>query len=639
MTQVTQSFQAETKELLDLMIHSLYSHREIFLRELISNASDAIEKLKFENLTQPELFPAPAEFEIRLSPNPEQKTLSISDNGIGMTYDEVVQNLGTIAHSGTKSFLKVRQELKDNPELIGQFGVGFYSSFMVADKVTVHTQKAGTTQGTVWESAGQGTYTLDSRPRPEGPGTTLTLHLKSAPPEDKESDEEPESQDFTNDWTLKGLVKKYSDFISYPIKMKSIRTEEKDGKEETVIEDQTLNSMKALWLRSPSEIKQDEYNEFYRHLTHDWTDPLKTIHYKAEGAMEFAALLYLPSKRPMDYEYRERKIGLSLYVKRVFIKSDCEELIPPYLRFVKGMVDSDDLSLNVSREILQQNQQVGRIKKALTSKVLGTLRDLLDKDRENYEKFWAEFGVTLKEGIAVDPSQKDKLKDLFIFRSTESDKLTTLKEYVTRMKPEQKAIYYITGDSLTQIQNSPYLEKVRAKGFEVLFMSDQIDDWVADGIGEYESKSLQSVMSEKLDISSEEEKKAEEQKIKESEEKLKPVIETMAEALKEQIKEVRISDRLTDSPACLVSADRGATAHMERILKAMGQPIPKLQRIMEINPTHPLFEKMLQAPKDLQQDWAEILYQQALLNEGSQIENPLQYSKKIAKLMMSVQLH
>lgn len=643
MAKQTQKFQAETKELLDLMIHSLYSHREIFLRELISNASDAIEKIKFESLTNPALAAIKGDFEIRLDANSELKTLSISDNGIGMTKEEVIQFIGTIAHSGTKAFLKMKQELKDQPGLIGQFGVGFYSAFMVADRVTLHTRKAGADAGVLWESDGSGTYSLDDLAKPEH-GTTITLHLKDLSKEAKSGaasteagQDDAQVQDFTNPWTLKEIVRKYSDFVTTPVKMKTTREETKDGKSETVVEDETLNSQKALWLRPASEITPQEYNEFYRHISHDWTDPLKTIHYKAEGAFEFVSVLYIPSMKPFDYDYRDRKIGLGLYVKRVFIKSDCHELLPTYLRFVQGMVDSNDLTLNVSREILQQDRQIVRIKKALTSKVLSSLKELLENDRASYEKFWGNFGATLKEGIAFEPAQLDKLQELTLFYSTASEKLTTLREYVDRMKIEQKAIYYITGDHLQQIQNSPYLEKLKANGYEVLLMTDKVDAWVASSMKTYAEKPFQSVMGEDLDLSSEEEKAKEKENNAAAEARLKPLLDQMKETLIAQVKEIRLSDRLTDSPVCLVSSNNEATAHMERLMASMGQAAPKAKRILEINPDHPLYEKMMSVSKAQQEAWTEILFQQALLNEGSAIENPLQYSQKIAQLMMSAQ--
>lgn len=639
MAKTVQNFQTETKELLDLMVHSLYSHREIFLRELISNASDAIEKLKFESLTNPALGVSAHPFEIRLESDPEKKTLKITDNGIGMTREEVIQNIGTIAHSGTRNFIEMRKELKENPELIGQFGVGFYSSFMVADRVSLHTRKAGTTEGVYWESEGSGSYSIEEMPREEF-GTTITLHLKDLSEKEQAQDHSLDHdelvQDFTDPHVLRQIIKKYSDFVAYPIKMKVSREETKDGKTETIIEDETFNSQKALWLRSPSEITAQEYNEFYRHLSHDWVEPLKTIHYKAEGIMEFVSILYVPAQKPFDYDFRDRKVGLSLYVKRVFIKSDCEELIQPYLRFVKGMVDSDDLSLNVSREILQQDRQIGRIKKALTNKILSALKEILDSERSQYEKFWSNFGVTLKEGIAIDPANSEKLQDLLLFHSSASDQWVTLKEYFTRMQPGQKAIYYITGDNLAQVQNSPYLEKLKAKGFEVLLMTDRVDAWVATNLSQYDSKPLQSIMSENLDLSvSEDEKKAEQEKLKEAESKLKPVMDLMKDVLKEQVQEVKLSDRLTESPVCLVASSHAASAHMERLLESLGQAIPKSKRILEINPNHPVYEKMLSAPSEHQREWIEILYQQALLNEGSPIENPMQFTKKIANLMMA----
>ena len=426
----TQTFNAEIKKLLDLMIHSLYSNKEIFLRELVSNASDALDKLRFEALTKPELAANDHVYQIRLTPNKENNTLKIQDSGIGMSKDEVVEYIGTIARSGTQTYQKISQEIKDRPELIGQFGVGFYSSFMVAEKVTLHTQKAGENNGVVWESSGDGTYSIDEVPRPEGTGTTITLQLKKFEAEDNVSD-------FTEEWTLRSLVKKYSDFISYPIVMKT-KNQDKE-------EDQTINSMKALWLRSPSEIKPEEYSEFYHHLSHDWNEPLKTVHYKAEGTMEFNCLLYVPAKRPMNFHSRDTDYGLNLYVKRVFIMNDCKDLIPSHLRFVKGLVDSADLSLNVSREILQQDRQVQLIKKNVTNKIYATLKDLLTNSRKEFESFWTEFGSTLKEGIAMDASSKEKLQDLILFNSSTQESFTTLDEYIARMKPDQKEIFWLAG--------------------------------------------------------------------------------------------------------------------------------------------------------------------------------------------------
>lgn len=616
MAKQVQNFNAEIKQLLDLMIHSLYSHKEIFLRELVSNASDAIDKLKFQSLTHESLLPANWEPTIRLQPDSEHKTLKIIDNGIGMTQEEVVQFIGTIARSGAKNFAQMTQEMKERPELIGQFGVGFYSAFMVADRVSLHTQKAGSSEGVLWESTGDGTYSIDSIPRAEGTGTTITLHLK-------DFKEEDEVQDFTDAWNLKSLVKKYSDFIAYPIKMKTDK------------EDETLNSQKALWLKSPSEITKEEYKEFYQHLTHDFNEPMKTIHYRAEGTMEFNALLYIPSKKPWNFNMRDTEYGLNLYIKRVFIMNDCKDLIPPYLRFVKGLVDSSDLSLNVSREILQQNRQVSQIRKNVVNKILGTLKDLLTKERSSYETFWNEFGSTLKEGLPGDVANKEKLQDLILFHTTQSDKMTTLDEYVSRMKEDQKHIYFITGDSLTQISNSPYLEKLKEKNYEVLLLVDPIDEWVTDALSTFKEKPLQSIMKEGLDLDSEEDKKRKEEEKKQSEEKFQPVLSTLKKTLENDVKDVVISDRLTSTPVCLVAGAHDPSAHMQKLLGQMGREYrTPVKRIMEINPKHPVFEKMLQATPQQQTQWAEILYAQALLNEGSSVPDPVKFSQQIADLMV-----
>lgn len=616
----TQSFNAEIKKLLDLMIHSLYSHKEIFLRELISNASDALDKLRFEALTQSELVLKDHAYQIRLVPNKENKTLKIQDSGIGMSKDEVVEYIGTIARSGTQTYQKLSQELKDKPELIGQFGVGFYSSFMVADKVTLHTQKAGSNMGVVWESSGDGTYTIDEVPRPEGTGTTITLHLKTFEADDNVSD-------FADEWTLRSLVKKYSDFISYPIVMKT-KNQDKE-------EDQTLNSMKALWLRSPSEIKPEEYKEFYHHLSHDWNDPLKTIHYKAEGTMEFNCLLYVPAKRPFNFQSRDTDYGLNLYVKRVFIMSDCKDLIPQHLRFVKGLVDSADLSLNVSREILQQDRQVQMIKKNVTNKIYATLKELLTQSRSEYEGFWKEFGSTLKEGIAMDMSSKEKLQDLILFHSSTQEGFTTLDEYIARMKPEQKEIFFITGESLSQVKNTPYMEKLNEKGLEVLLCVDPVDEWVMSALTTYKDKKLQSITRDDLNLDSEEDKKKKDEENKSLKERFMPLIESMKSTLSENIKDVVVSDRLSTSAAVLVNSANDPSANMERIMHRMGGDMqaPKVKRILELNLKHPLFEAMVSKPEAEQKTWAEILYNQALLNEGSELPDPGKFTKQISDLM------
>lgn len=617
MAKQTQNFNAEIKQLLDIVIHSLYSHKEIFLRELVSNASDAIDKLKFQSLTHAALLPENWQPEIRLEPDTQARTLKIIDNGIGMTQEEVTQFIGTIARSGAKAFAQMNEEMKNKPELIGQFGVGFYSAFMVADKVTLHTQKAGTNDGTVWESNGDGTYTIDSVPRPGGTGTTITLHLK-------EFKEEDEVQDFTDVWTLKSLVKKYSDFIAHPIKLKNDKGE-----------DETINSQKAIWLKSPSEVTKEEHKEFYQHLSHDWNEPLKTIHYKAEGTMEFNALMYIPAKKPFNFNMQDAAYGLSLYIKRVFIMSDCKELIPTYLRFVKGLVDSADLSLNVSREILQQDRQVTQIRKNVTNKILASLKDLLKNERSQYENFWTEFGATLKEGIPSDAANKEKLEELTLFHSTSSDKMTTLEEYVTRMKEGQKDIYYITGDNLTQVSHSPYLEKLKEKNYEVLLLIDPVDEWVVNAMQEFKGKKLQSIMAQGLDLDSEAEKKQKEEELKQAEFTLRPVLDTMKKTLENDVKDVVLSERLTNTPVCLVSASQDPSAHMQKLLSQMGREYgTPVKRIMEINPKHPVFEKMLKATPEQQTKWAEILFAQALLNEGSNIPDPVKFSQQVAELMV-----
>jgi molecular chaperone HtpG len=636
----TKQFQAEVKEILDLMVHSLYSNREIFLRELISNASDALDRLRFEEIENKSLATSDEEKHIRLVPDHKSKTLTIMDNGIGMTREELIQNIGTIAHSGTRKFLAMSKELKDRPELIGQFGVGFYSAFMVADKVTVVTQKAGADGATTWESTGDGSYTIEETTRPEGHGTTIALHLKSFDKEDESA------QDFTEEWILRDIVKKYSDFIRFPIKMKVERSEPEldadgkpiEGKTIKKEKDEVLNSQKALWLKSQSEIKEEEYKEFYRQIAHDWTDPLETIHFQAEGVHEFSALLFIPSVKPYDYNQRGAKIGLSLYVKRVFIMAHCEELLPVYLRFVKGLVDSSDLPLNVSREILQKDQQIPKIKKALVGKILKHLKSMLDGNREKYEKFWEVFGATFKEGLASDYANKEKIENLCLFHSTLSDKLTTLDEYVKRMKSEQKAIYYITGESLSQITASPYLEKLKAKGFEVLLLVDPVDEFVMRSMTTYQEKPFVSITEEDLDLDTEEEKQKRQEEIKDKTARFEGLTKLMQDTLKDSVKEVRLSDRLVDSPVCLVSGKDDPSAYMERVMSAMGQKVPKSKRILEINPDHPVFEKMLATSEQKQRVWSEILYNQALLNEGSQIDDPSKLTKQIANLMIETSI-
>lgn len=636
MTKETRSFQTEVKQILDIMVHSLYSQREVFLRELVSNASDALSKRRFAELKDTSLS-SKEEKHVRLTVDKEKNTLSILDNGIGMSYDEVVKNIGTIAYSGSKEFLQKAQKMKENPELIGQFGVGFYSAFMVADKVVIHTQRAGSDEGVVWESTGDGGYSIDKTARTEGTGTTITLHLKK-------KDEKDESfQDFTEEWVLRSLVKKYSDFVEFPIKMETTREEpelDKDGKAiegktKTVIEDQTFNTQKALWRRPASEVKAEEYNEFYKHISMDWTDPLDKIHYKAEGTQEFSALMYIPSNVPMDYYQRNIKWGLNLYVKKIFIADNCDQLVPSFLRFMKGVVDSSDLPLNISREMIQKDRRILGIQKAITSKILRHFKTMLEGNRELYEKFWEKFGATLKEGLASDFQYKDDLQELVLFHSSETGKRTTLKEYVARMKAEQKEIYYITGESLDIVKSSPYLEKLKTKGYEVLFMIDPVDEWVSQSITKYDEKELKSITREDFNIDSEEDKKKEEEKLKSSQEKFKALTDFMKDTLKEQVKDIKISTRLVDSPVCLVSGTNDPTAHMERMMEAMGQKSPKSKRILEINPDHPVITKLSSLSDERKKLWSDVLYTQALMNEGTTIPDPADFSKKITDIMVN----
>lgn len=631
MSKTVQSFNAEIKQLLDIVIHSLYSQKEIFIRELISNASDAIDKLKFESLTNASLINDATQLEIRLKPDTANHTLQIIDNGIGMTPEEVTQFIGTIAKSGTKAFSQMNKEMKSKPELIGQFGVGFYSAFMVAENVMLHTQKTGTSIGTVWESNGDGTYTIESAPRPEGHGTTITLKLKQLEDKNNEDGSSEKAQNFTDIWTLKSLVKKYSDFVAWPIKMNV----EVKKENETTFEDQILNSQKALWLRPAAEITPEEYNEFYQHVAHDWQPPARHIHFKAEGTTEFTALIYLPSKKPFNFQMKDYEYGLSLYIKRVFIMENCKDLLPSYLRFVKGLVDSSDLSLNVSRELLQQDRLVTQIRKNIVAKILATLKDWLAKDRKAYEDFWSEFGTTLKEGIPTDNSQVEKIQDLLLFSSTHSAALTSLDEYVSRMKPEQKDIYFITGERLEGIKHSPYLEKLKEKNYEVLLLTDTVDEWLTQSLPQFKQKNLVSVTKEGLDLDSAEEKTQKETIKKVQVERFGALMEKMKTSLSENVKDVVISDRLTETPVCLVSAENEMSANMQKILSKMGEGYDKeSKRILEINPNHLIFEAMLNANEEQIKNWSEILYNQALLTEGTSVPNPVRFSKLIADLMI-----
>ena len=633
-------FKTEVQQLLNLVIHSLYSNKDIFLRELISNGSDAIDRLSFEALSNKELIKDDPEFRIKLFVDNEAKTLRIEDNGIGMTRDELEENIGTIAHSGTRQFMEElkKSKAKASPELIGQFGVGFYSAFMVADNVILKTRPATGNESWTWESSGDGTYEISEGGRDKR-GTEITLHLNES------------SRDYIVEFRLRQIIKKYSDFVEYPVVMDIIRDETpmddegkpKEGAEkQTTVTEETLNSMKAIWMRPKSEVKKEEYNEFYKHVSHDYTDPLKTIHYSAEGKIEFKALLYLPAKAPFDmFQQEGTKHGIHLYVKRIFIMDNCEALLPRYLRFAKGVVESNDLPLNVSREILQEDVIIKKIEKSVTTKILSELKSMMKKSEEDYLNFYREFGKVLKEGIEVDPTNKDKIKDLLLFESsrTEPGRYVSLKEYTERMALDQKEIYYITGTSRSAVENSPHLEVFKKKEIEVLFMTEPVDEFILSSFGEYDEKSLKSIAQGDIDLGTEEENKIADEQKKEASGKYKKLIKKVQDSLKDEVKEVRLSDRLTDSASCLVTDDGDMNPQMERIFAAMNQPVPETKRILELNPDHPVIETMndlFAADKKNPKlaDYSELLYDQALLTEGIAIKDPARFARLVTGLMV-----
>lgn len=639
----TREFQTETKQLLDLMIHSIYTNREIFLRELISNASDAIDKLRFEALTNHDLLEGNENFEILLEPDEAAKTLTISDNGLGMTYDEVVENIGTIAKSGTKAFW---EKLKNNGEssandLIGQFGVGFYSAFMVAKKVTVITRAPSQTQGVRWESTGDGTYTIEEYEKATR-GTTIILALH-----DEHCSADHPEENFLNRYTLQSLVKKYSDYIRYPIKM-SFNKEEKpldaDGK---IIENapaiqtseiRTLNSMTPLWTRNKNEITKEEYHQLYQNLFHDWEDPLEIIHSKVEGAVEYTTLLFIPAHAPFDFYQREATAGIRLYSKNVFVMDNYKDLLPEYLRFIRGLVDSPDFSLNISRELLQHSSQLQKVGKNLEKSLLKTLENMLSKERSRYETFWKEYGKAIKSGVYSDFSNREKLQELLLFpSSTAADQLTTLADYVTRMREDQTVIYYATGKDRSSVERLPQMELLREKGIEVLYLLDRVDEFAIDALHEYKGKKFQSISRGdlKLDGTDASEIKQETEKLaKENEALLKAV----QEHLTGKIAEVRISNRLKSSPVCLVSGDTGISLSMEQILSEVDKTPFKARRILELNPNHEVFQvlKSLHAKSpspEAFKNYCDLLYGQALLMEGLVPDDPISFANKIAALM------
>ena len=625
-------FQAEVKQLLNLMVHSLYSDKDIFLRELVSNASDALDKLRFEQLTRTELDAS--DLHIRIEVDRAQRTLSISDNGIGMTREEVVKNIGTIARSGTREFLTTLDEAQKKsmpPELIGQFGVGFYSAFMVADRITLVTRRAGQPDATRWESAGDGAYTLADAER-ERAGTTVTLHLKPDDPE--------HPRDYTAEHVIKDIVKRYSDFVTYPIRMQRWRDGEKPS-DPKILEDETLNSMKAIWDRPKGEVSDAEYNEFYRHIAHDWTDPLRTIPIKMEGTLEAYALLYIPAKAPFDLYSAEMKRGVQLYVKRVFVMDECKELMPTHLRFVKGVVDAHDLSLNVSREILQKDRQIQVIRKQLVKKVLGTLEDMKRDKPDDYLQFWAGFGPSLKEGLlGFDTADRDKLLDLVIAHSThDTTKLASLDDYIGRMKDGQDAIYFLTGPSHDAIARSPLLEAFAAKGYEVLLFTDPIDELWLERAPKFKDKQLTSIGRGEVKLGSDDDRKKAAEALDEKQREFSDLLAFLRVQLQNEIKEVRLSSRLTSSPVCLVADEHDLTPRMQKMLEQLGQKPPKVKPILELNPGHPLLPKLHALFAANKADprlttYAEVLLGQAHLADSGQLPDPAAFSRALGDLML-----
>ncbi len=637
-TQTRHEFQAETRRLLELMIHSLYSNKDIFLRELVSNASDALDKLRFAALTDQSLLPA-EELHIRIEIDAAARVLTVHDNGVGMTRDEAIQHLGTIARSGTQEFLAGLEKAKgnkDRPDLIGQFGVGFYSSFLVADRVTVVTRKAGEQEATRWQSDGVGgSYTVEAGERSQA-GTSVSLTLKPVDTDDG-------IQDYTSPWVVESIVRKFSDFVSYPVKMRAEKpgTPEPEGGAPPV-EDKTLNSMKAIWTRSASEVSEDEYKEFYKHIAHDWNDPLTHVTTTLEGVMEAKALLYIPSRAPFDiYRPDAPRRGVQLYVKRVFIMDDCKELLPQYLRFVKGVVDSEDLPLNVSREILQQNRQIRAIRKHLLKKILDTLTTMMREQRDQYLTFWEQFGSVLKEGLLLSQERNERIYDLLLAESSTSErgKLVSLSEYVERMKEGQEAIYYLTCASVEQGRKSPHLEAFRDKGVEVLFFTDAVDEIWLQERPEYQGKKFQAVVQGDIQLGTEEEKKQAEEAKQQQQTELGDLLLSVRAALQDHVKEVRLSSRLTSSPACLVTGDDDLTPQMERLMRATGQNLPKTKRVLEVNPGHPVIARMRSMHEKSSTDpelqsYARLLYGQAILSEGGELEEPAEFARLIAELMV-----
>jgi molecular chaperone HtpG len=624
----TLGFQTEVKQLLQLMIHSLYSNKEIFLRELISNASDACDKLRFEALTDAGLFEDDTDLKIRISFDRAARTVTISDNGIGMSRQEVIDNIGTIAKSGTREFLgRLTGDQAKDANLIGQFGVGFYSSFIVADKVTLVTRRAGLAKehGVRWESRGEGDYTIEMTEKPAR-GTEVTLHLREG------------EDDLLEGFRLQSIIRKYSDHISLPILMNKQEWDKDKAEHVTRDELEKINQAAALWARPKAEITEEQYREFYKHIGHDFDAPLAWVHAKMEGKSEYTQLLYLPARAPFDLWDREHRHGVKLYVRRVFIMDDAEQLLPAYLRFVRGVVDSNDLPLNVSREILQESKDVETIRKGCVNKVLGLLEDLAENQKDKYAAFWKEFGRVLKEGLGEDWTNKERIARLLRFASTHADtdeQSVGLADYIARMKDGQEKIYYITADSFAAAKNSPHLEIFRKKGIEVLLLSDRVDEWVGSNLNEFDGEPLASVAKGDLDLGklADEDKKEQEKEAGD----YKELVGKIGKSLGEQVKEVRVTFRLTSSPACLVADEHGMSGNLERLLKAAGQKVPGSKPILEINPHHPLVQRLKYEGDEARfGDWSHILFDQALLAEGGQLEDPASFVKRLNEMMLAL---
>jgi molecular chaperone HtpG len=625
----TLEFQAEARQLLRLMVHSIYSNKDVFLRELISNASDALDKLRLASMVDKDLAVDTGDLHIAIEVDRDARTLTVRDNGIGMSRDEVVSVIGTIAKSGTAELLRQLRETKDagDPQdLIGQFGVGFYAAFMVAERVELVTRRAGESGGTRWESTGEGTYTiteLDDAPQ----GTTVTLHLKPADAEDN-------LHDYTAEWTIRQIVKRYSDFIAHPIRM----TVERPGADDTpaTTETVTLNSMKALWARPRGEVEPAEYHEFYKHVSHDWADPLEIIHMRGEGTFEYEALLFIPTHAPLDLFSPQGRRGVQLYVKRVFIMDDCDALMPNYLRFVKGVVDAHDLSLNISREILQQDRQIRAVRRRLVKKILATVKDLKTDQPERYRTFWGEFGPAVKEGLLEDTDNQETLLEILSVASTHDPaEQTDLAGYVDRMRDGQSDIYYATGENRATIENSPHMEAFRAKGYEVLLLTDPVDEVWVERVGSYAGKTLRSVAKGQVDLDTEQERTEAEAERERQRTEYADLLGWMGTVLADHVKEVRLSSRLTTSPACVVGDAHDLTPTLEKMYRAMGQEVPKVKRILELNPTHPLVTGLRKAHEqgvtgDSLAETAELLYGTALLAEGGDLADPSRFARILA---------